>query len=143
MAKNRDQLIDEMLDREAIRDLPVRYCHYIWTKNLDGILGLFTNDGIFAMEGLGAPQEVKGLDALRKFYGQVAQGTGGPAPYIHNIVIDLRDATHATGTSYPEVRSSGEQMKLMALGYYADEYEKVNGQWKFKARRFKNLHSGS
>ncbi|HKD67036.1 MAG TPA: nuclear transport factor 2 family protein [Candidatus Binataceae bacterium] len=142
MAKSRDQLIDEMLDREAIRDLPVRYCHYIWTRNVDGIMSLFTDDGIFGMEGLGAPQEVKGREALRKFYGQIATGAG-PAPYIHNIVIDLKDATHATGTSYPEVRSTGEQMKLMALGYYADEYEKVGGQWKFKARRFKNMHPGS
>jgi len=140
MAKSRDQLIDEMLDREAIRDLPVRYCHHIWTKNIEGILSLFTEDGIFSMEGLGAPQEVKGQAELRKFYGTVATGAG-PAPYIHNIFIELKDATHATGTSYPEVRSPGQQMKLMALGYYSDEYEKVGGQWKFKARRFKNLHS--
>jgi hypothetical protein len=142
MAKTRDQLIDEMLDREAIRDLPARYCHYIWNKNVEGILSLFTEDGIFSMEGLGAPQEVKGQPELRKFYGSVATGAG-PAPYIHNVVVDLKDATHATGTSYPEVRSPAQQMKMMAMGYYNDEYEKVGGQWKFKARRFKNLHSES
>ena len=30
MAKTREQQIDEIIDREAIRDLAVRYCHHIW-----------------------------------------------------------------------------------------------------------------
>ena len=141
MAKTRDQLIDELLDREAIKELPARYCDYIWSKNVEGILSLFTEDGVFAMEGVGAAQEAKGQPALRKFYGQVASGPG-PLPFIHNIVIDLKDATHATGRAYPEVRTLGQE-RIMAMGYYDDEYEKVGGQWKFKARRFKNMQSAS
>ena len=60
---------------------------------------------------------------------------------IHNIVIELKSPTHATGYAYLELRSSAQQMKWMGTGYYEDEYEKVGGQWKLKARRFKMVHS--
>ena len=47
MAKTREQQIDEMLDREAIRDLAVRYCHHIWRDEVDAVGTLFTADGVF------------------------------------------------------------------------------------------------
>jgi hypothetical protein len=140
MAKTREQLIDEMLDREAIRDLPVRYCHYVWSNNLEGVLSIFTEDGLFSAGGAGPSHEVKGQEALRKFYASEPDRVGA-RPFIHNIVIDLKSPTRATGYAYLELRSAAQQMKWLGTGYYEDEYEKVNGQWKFKSRRFKMVHS--
>jgi hypothetical protein len=140
MARSREQLVDEMLDREAIRDLPVRYCHYVWSRNLKGILGLFTEDGIFSTEGATAPVTVKGQAELRKFYSSEPDRVGA-RPYIHNVVIDLKSPTRASGACYLELRSSAQGMKWVGTGYYDDEYEKVGEQWKFKARRFKMVHS--
>jgi hypothetical protein len=140
MAKNREQLVDEMLDREAIRDLPVRYCHYVWSGNLEGVLSLFTDDGLFSTEGATDPVSVKGQAELRKFYGSAVERVGA-RPYIHNIVVNLQSATQATGNCYLELRSAVQKMKWMGTGYYDDEYQKVGAQWKFKARRFKMVHS--
>jgi SnoaL-like domain len=140
MAKSREQLLDEMLDREAIKDLPARYCHYVWSKNLEGVLGLFTEDGLFSSGGAGPSHEVKGQAELRKFYGSEPDRVGA-RPFIHNVVIELKSPTRATGHAYLELRSAAQQMKWMGTGYYEDEYEKVAGQWKFKSRRFKMVHS--
>ena len=38
---DRDRAIDDLLDREAIRELPVRYCHCVRTRNLEAMLDLF------------------------------------------------------------------------------------------------------
>lgn len=38
-----ETLVQEMLDREATRDLPVRYCHYVWKNDVEGIVNLFTD----------------------------------------------------------------------------------------------------
>ena len=40
--KSVETLVQGMLDREAIRDLPVRYCHCVWKNDVEGIVNLFT-----------------------------------------------------------------------------------------------------
>ena len=90
MTKSREELVDEMLDREAIRDLPVRYCHYVWTHNLEGILSLFTDDGLFSTEGPTEPYAIKGQAELRKFYSTIPDRVGA-RPFIHNVVVDLKE----------------------------------------------------
>jgi hypothetical protein len=117
MTKTREQLLDEMLEREAIKDLPGRYCHYVWPLH-----------------------EIKGQADLRKFYASEPDRVGA-RPFIHNIVIELKGPTRASGYAYLELRSAAQQMKWMGTGYYEDEYEKVGDQWKFKSRRFKMVHS--
>ena len=37
----------QLLAREAIRDLPVRYCDCAWRNDIDGIVDLFAADGSF------------------------------------------------------------------------------------------------
>ena len=132
--KNTEELIRELLDREAIRDLPKRYCHCVWTNDLDGIVNLFSDDGSIIMESSKGPQTTTGHDKLRKAFRRVVDDLG-PRPYIHNHVIELKDASHATGTCYVELRDSKHDMKWLGTGYYNDEYVKAGDQWKFKSRR--------
>lgn len=48
MAKTKNQL-EALLDREAIRDLPVRYCDRVWHDDIDGLVALFAKDGEFVI----------------------------------------------------------------------------------------------
>ena len=41
-AKSTKAVLQEVIDREEIRTLPVRYCHTVWQKDLDGYVSLFT-----------------------------------------------------------------------------------------------------
>ena len=67
MSRPTKSVVREMLDREAIRDLPVRYCHYVWTNDVDGMMGLFTEDGLLstASDADDEVREIAGAEALR------------------------------------------------------------------------------
>jgi hypothetical protein len=131
--KTMDQQVQELLDREAIRDLPKRYCHCVWTGDLDGIVKLFSEDGSIIMQSSKGPQATTGHEKLRKAFQRVVDDLG-PRPYIHNHVITLKDASHATGTCYVELRDSKNDMRWLGTGFYNDEYVKVGNEWKFKTR---------
>jgi len=47
MAKSVEARLQEMEDREAIRELPLKYCDLVWKKDVPAIVNLFTEDGEF------------------------------------------------------------------------------------------------
>ena len=139
MAKTTEQLVEELADREAIRDLPKRYCHYVWTNDVEGMMSIFTADGMLSTQnadGGNEEREIRG-DALRQFY--VDLDNLKPRPYIHNHVLELQGNGRAVGTCYVELRVQTRDMEWMGTGYYHDEYVKDAGVWKFKARRYKSV----
>ena len=139
MTRSTEDLVQDLLDREAIRDLPVRYCHYVWTNDVEGMMGLFTEDGLLstASDSDDQVRDIAGAEALRAFY--VGLEAIKPRPYIHNHVVDLLGDGHAKGTCYVELRLATKAMEPLGTGYYDDEYVKVDGAWKFKARRYKAI----
>ena len=130
--KSTETLLQEVIDREAIRTLPVRYCHCVWQKDLDGYVNLFTEDGSFIPDS-GLPH-AHGHAELRKIVGG-GLDTLKPRPFIHNHVIELLGSDRATGTCYVEVRMLRDGKKWLMTGWYNDEYAKVGGEWKFKSRK--------
>jgi hypothetical protein len=138
--KSSDTLIQEVIDREAIRTLPVRYCHCVWQKDVDGWVNLFSEDGAISATDPSLPR-AEGRDALRKMIGSGID-TSKPRPFIHNHVIELLGPDRAKGTCYVEVRLLRDGKKHYMTGWYDDEYVKVGGEWKFKSRRI-NIDSFS
>lgn len=139
MARSTEQLVADLIDREAIRDLPVRYCHYVWTNDVDGMMSLFTDDGLLstASDADDKLREIKGAEALRDFY--LGLDRIKPRPYIHNHVVELLGDGRARGTCYVELRLATNQMAPLGTGYYDDEYVKDGDAWKFSARRYKAI----
>jgi hypothetical protein len=133
--KSNEQLIAELLDREAIRDLPVRYCDCVWRGDMDGLVGLFSDDASFIFKGRERETTSTGHAALKKMY-EAALADATPRPYIHNHVVDLKGSGRATGRCYVELRSISRAMEWIGSGYYEDEYKKVGEAWKFASRRF-------
>jgi ketosteroid isomerase-like protein len=138
--KSTETLLQEVIDREEIRTLPVRYCHCVWQKDLDGYVNLFTEDGAFLPDS-GLPQ-ARGHVELRKIVGE-GLDTLKPRPFIHNHVVELLGPDRAKGTCYVEVRMLRDGRKWLVTGWYNDEYVKVNGEWKFKSRKITTDSSGS
>jgi hypothetical protein len=133
--KSTEQLLGELLDREAIRELPVRYCDCVWRNDLDGLVGLFSENANFTFKGREREQTTTGHAALKKMY-ETALADATPRPYIHNHVVDLNGPSKASGRCYVELRSISRAMEWIGSGYYEDEYVKVGDSWKFGSRRF-------
>ena len=122
-----------VIDREAIRNLPLQYCHCVWQKDLDGYANLFTEDGSFGTDDPSLPKG-QGREKLRSMISG-ALDQMGPRPFIHNHVIELTGPDSAKGTCYVEVHMLKEGKKWEMRGWYNDDYAKVNGEWKFKSRQ--------
>ena len=129
------ELVREVAAREAIRDLSARYCDCIWRNDLDGLVSLFTEDGAFVVEGLEVEAISRGRAQLRKVY-EKAIAEMKPRLFIHSHVVDLLGGNRATGRCYAEVYSAKLGMQRVGLGYYEDEYAKVDDKWKFASRRY-------
>jgi hypothetical protein len=121
-----NKALRELLDRDAIRELAVRYCHCMWQHDI-AVVSLFSPDGRF-----GAKQ---GREALERFYAGVFAGSSTPHPFAGNHVIDFDGPDHATGTCYNDLRIDRGGHALV-IGYWKDEYVRVGGAWKFKSRDF-------
>lgn len=123
--------LQELLDREAIRDLPARYCHCVWRQDVPAIVDLFTEDGSIAM-GTGEAA-TRGHAELRKMY-ERALNDLAPRPFIHNHVVELQGSDRAIGTCYVEICGVRDSESMVAAGFYDDVYRKVGGAWKFQSR---------
>ena len=126
--------IDALLAREAIRDLPVRYCDCVWRDDMAGLTNLFHPDGSFIVIRDGRETTISGHEDLRKFFDQATDFM--PRPFIHNHVVELNDADSATGRCYLDLRSAKNNMDWLGTGYYEDDYARTDSGWVFKSRRF-------
>jgi len=140
MAKSMEQVATELADREAIRELPLKYCDCVWRNDMTGIVDLFAADGEFITKGRKREHRASGRDALLKLYGGLTSGDITPRPYIHNHVVDLKGGGRATGRCYVELRNLKKNMEWVGTGFYEDEYVKVGDGWKFKSRTFSTAH---
>jgi hypothetical protein len=140
MAKTVEQIVAELADRDAIRELPVKYCDCVWRNDVIGIVDLFANDGSFITKGRKREHRAEGRDSLLKLYGGLTAGEMTPRPYIHNHVIELQDGGRATGRCYVEIRDAKKNFQWGGSGFYEDEYVKLGAGWKFKSRTFRAAH---
>jgi hypothetical protein len=133
----RDKQIDDMLDREAIRDLPVRYCHFVRQKNVKAVLDLFSENAVFDV-AVGADDFIADGAHTGKATIEKVFSTGldkiDPWPFVHNHVIDLQGNDRAKGWVYAEIRIGTEKMRAAQIVVYEDDYVKENGRWKFHKR---------
>ncbi len=123
-----ERVVNELYDREQIRELTNQYCFLIMSGQLKKVLDLFTDDGVFTSNnGL----EARGKPALAAMYDLVARSR--PVPFIHNHVIRVRGET-AQGTCGVDVRAVIRGAHHTLSGYYRDRYVKRDGRWKFQSR---------
>jgi hypothetical protein len=125
-----DPMLQELADREAIRDLACRYAHHVWQKQVAAAIELFTEDGEM---DTGEPPVLRGRAALLEAYERMLGGDRFQ-PFVSNHVIALA-GDEASGTCYLDLRASIGGRSMIGSGYYEDRYQRVGGQWKFRARR--------
>ncbi len=98
-----------LADKEAIRDLARRYAHYVWRKDVDGIVELFTEDGRLIDTGV-PPSETRARPRCAR---RIQSMIGGPDfhAFVHNHLVEL-DGDTATGVCYLELRVTVETAEV-------------------------------
>jgi hypothetical protein len=111
----------------------------VWRGDVDGIVNLFADEGVFTIVGNNRETTNKGRVELQKTY-KAGLASLTPRPYIHNHVIDLTGNGRASGRCYVELRDASNNLSWLGTGYYHDEYVKVGDTWKFQSRRAQMVH---
>ena len=126
-----EEMVQELWDREKIKELTYEYGLAIESQDEERMANLFTEDGSVDFSSLGRGI-TKGRPALKEFY----RGTWPlrVKPFFTNHIIRINGA-RATGICSLENRATRGEQSLIGAGRLHDEYEKVNGDWKFKSRR--------
>ena len=126
--------VQALLAREAIRDLPLRYCDCVWRDDSAGIAALFAANGQFIAHTAAGETRVSGRSELQAFFARALDIK--PRPFIHNHVIERVADGFGYGRCYLDLRSARHDMNWIGAGYYDDEYVNTADGWKFQSRRF-------
>jgi hypothetical protein len=125
--------IQELVDREEIRDLVAVYAHRM--AHGPAAADLFTDDGAYINRGTPdlPPREVRGRAALDEYFCDRTGWAERPLPMIHNHLISV-GGDEAMGICSVEIRLVANSTSFVASGYYRDRYRRDNGCWKFVER---------
>ncbi len=126
-----EEMVQELWDREKIKELTYEYGLAIEAQDAERMASLFTEDGSVDFSALGRG-EIKSREALKEFYRSTWPLK--VKPFFTNHVLHIQ-GDHATGTCSLENRATRGDQSLIGAGRLHDEYEKVNGEWKFTSRR--------
>ena len=135
-------IVQELADREAIRQLPTRYCHYVRTRDIPAILDLYAPDGVFDMPANMAEGGVReGREAIAETFRDNLE-TMDPWPFTHNHIVDFEGQDRARGFVYTEFRLGSEKMRVGFVGVYEDVYVRSENLWKFQSRKLSSIEVG-
>ena len=139
--------LDELVAREAIRDLVARYNSNGDTGRFDQLWELFAEDAVMEVGTARGERTVyTGLDVVKQVFVGARdrvrdRGSAAPTTYLRHFTathqIDLVDDGHATGRCYFAVIVGSHDASggLDHWGRYIDEYVRIESHWKFQRRR--------
>ena len=138
-AKSLEQRIQELADREEIRELIATYAHRM--AHGPAASDLFTDDGVYVNRGMNdtPPSEVRGREALDRHYCDRTGWAERPMPMIHNHILEVA-GDEARGICSVEIRLGARGESIIASGYYQDRFRRENGRWLFAERDIALFH---
>ena len=96
MAKSIEQRIQELEDRDEIKELTARYCWHVARGEGEAVANLFTDDGVLDVQDAEF-KAVRGRESLLKFYRASVREPEVALPFIQNHIIEL-NGDEARGT---------------------------------------------
>jgi hypothetical protein len=131
--------LEELLEKEAIKELRSKYSHYYDGMMIDKLVDLFTDDAICEF-GPDFGGDWVGKEAIRTNFTAFSEMEGIPYGVFHaitNPIIKLIDDTTAHGRWYLHDLITMEEVENphVIYGIYDDVYKKVSGEWKFYRTR--------
>lgn len=125
-----------------IANLLYRYAELLDGGDLEGVAELFRHAALKLQDG---DARVGSVELLRIFREQVKIypcGTPRTKHLVTNSIIEVDEASHrATARSYYTVLqgTGGLPLQPIATGRYHDEFERIDGVWRFSFRDYSML----
>jgi uncharacterized protein (TIGR02246 family) len=122
--------IARLIAKDEIRDLAGRYALAVDDHDLETVLSMFTEDGVFEVAG----RELAGRDEIRPFYvdSMDRYHTMLHTPEIH--LVTMVDESRATGIMTGHAELAVHDTLMITAFRYRDRYAKVDGTWLFERR---------
>jgi ketosteroid isomerase-like protein len=121
-------VIEQLLARQAIADLAVRYSMAVDDHDIETVLSCFTPDGVFVRRGV----EVSGA-GLRPFFQRMAGRYGLTVHTVHGHLVTV-DGQTATGVQAGSAELFHQGTMMRAAYRYRDSYVCRHGRWLFGRR---------
>lgn len=132
------QKMQELIDREEIKELVARYAHRI-ARGIS-VADMYTDDGVFIVRLPGQPViSVSGRESLNRIYSGDAEQSDNSLPMIHNFILEI-SGDEAIGVCSNELRRTENGKSMIGSGYYQDRFRRENGRWKFSSRDMTFAH---
>lgn len=136
-----EQRVDEVVARDAIRELTAEYCRKVVSGDGEGVVTLFTGDAslVTHFPGDSGQDDVgsRGTAELREAYADL--GAMRLKPFIHNHIIEV-EGNRARGFCSVEIRLTRDGVPYTGAGHYEDEFRRVDGNWRFQRRELFVYH---
>ena len=136
-----DIKLKALLDREEIRALRTLYAHHLDSNNIAALDQVFSADAVVQV----TVGNMHGIDAIRTGLAEAFtlfdRDKQGSYPFMHAIVnhwIQLTGPDTAQGRCYLidfETASKPGPNPLLLLGLYADQYQRIDGEWRITHTR--------
>jgi len=136
-----DIKLKALLDREEIRALRTLYAHHLDSNNIAALDQVFSADAVVQV----TVGNMQGIDAIRTGLAEAFtlfdRDKQGSYPFMHAIVnhwIQLTGPDTAQGRCYLidfETASKPDPNPLLLLGLYADQYQRIDGEWRITHTR--------
>ncbi len=128
--------IQQLLDREEIRELRLRYSQLLDNGQAELMDEVFTQDAEVEV----TVGSMKGLDAikqsLKQAYHTFDTQNRGHFPFVHAVTnhnITFIDENRASGSCYLldfVTDRNQSQHPFLLLGHYVDQYVRIAGEWR-------------
>ena len=121
-------MLQELIERNNIRDLVHRYCWAVDKGTLEEVMALFDDEcDLLLIPGSKRP----GRAAVERWYGRyMSHRLECLRHLIHNQIITI-DGDRATSQSYFDAVGGLQGESIVVDGFYEDTLRKVDGRWKF------------
>lgn len=120
----------DVRDREAIRDLALLYTRAVDGYDLDGVVDMYTEDGVFERRGRAS----EGREALRDAYAAPMRTYRTMIHRVDAHVVELTSADDAVGWVAGYAELADEHTVVAAVFRYDDVYRRVRNRWRFARR---------
>ncbi len=122
------ELLARLDAHDQIRQLASRYALAVNHRDLDTLVELFVDD-------VRVTRDTSGREALRAGFAAQLRPLGRTILQVTNQVVDLVDATHATGIVGTRAEIEVDGQWVVQVIEYHDTYRRDGGRWRFVRRK--------